>query len=218
MGCGQWSWSHSAREIGFANGRQEYTTSLSHATAAGVGEDLQERASGDCAREADLHVALSAQCRYQPSAYQRCVLDVLLRRHRLPFSRVTSLQSTARRRRMQAASLVEVMHSLEDPEARTHWSNNTPRRWRRLDCCSHRTRLWRWSRRIFAHECSVDFDRVPNRDVVHGWMDAGESIEQAIYEWAYLWTDQSVTGGERAPPDEIRAALDLTQGQFERGA
>ncbi len=63
-----------------------------------------------------------------------------------------------------------------------------------------------------------DFDRVPNRDVVHGWMDANGIHWAGRYgEWAYLWTDQSILSGERAA-NEIRAALDLTQGTSSRAS
>ena len=63
-----------------------------------------------------------------------------------------------------------------------------------------------------------DFDRVPNRDIVHGFMAANEIHWAGRYgEWAYLWTDQSILSGERAA-NEVRAALGLAAGQFERGA
>ena len=51
-----------------------------------------------------------------------------------------------------------------------------------------------------------DFDRAPNRAIVHDWMTANGIHWAGRYgEWAYLWTDQSMLSGERAAGEVLTA-------------
>jgi hypothetical protein len=60
-----------------------------------------------------------------------------------------------------------------------------------------------------------DFDRVPNRDILHSYLrDRGIHWCGRYGEWAYLWTDQSILSGERAA-NEVRAIIGLQPATFE---
>jgi len=62
-----------------------------------------------------------------------------------------------------------------------------------------------------------DFDRAPNRAIVHDFLAAHSIHWCGRYgEWAYLWTDQSVLSGERAA-GEVRTALGLQPRTFDEG-
>ncbi len=60
-----------------------------------------------------------------------------------------------------------------------------------------------------------DFDRAPNRAIVHEWMNASGIHWAGRYgEWAYLWTDQSMLSGERAA-GEVLAAMGREYRKFD---
>jgi hypothetical protein len=60
-----------------------------------------------------------------------------------------------------------------------------------------------------------DFDRAPNKAIVHDYLKAnGIHWAGRFGEWAYLWTDQSMLSGERAA-NEVREALGLSASMFD---
>jgi protoporphyrinogen oxidase len=62
-----------------------------------------------------------------------------------------------------------------------------------------------------------DFDRAPNRAIVHEFLKENGIHWCGRYgEWAYLWTDQSIISGERAA-NEVREAMGLASSTFEQG-